>query len=58
MHQESTKNKSVTEWHGCGKCGLMGTNVECVRCLKFEGLQYLKLVGIVYGNTNADTQKR
>ena len=27
MHEELRKYQNVTRWHGCGKCGVMGTNM-------------------------------
>ena len=30
--ERSRKMKSVTEWCRCGKCGVIGTNIECLSC--------------------------
>ena len=56
MHEESTKNQSVTEWYRCGECGAVGKNVECLRCEKVEDVGYFELLGMKYGDMNAVTQ--
>ena len=49
------KIKSVTEWYGCGKCGAMDKNVECLCCHEVETMEYFELLGMRYGDTNAVT---
>lgn len=58
MHQESRKNESVTEWMDGGKCWVMDTNIEYLCFLEVQVLEYLKLLGSVYGNANPDKIKR
>ena len=56
-HEKSTKDKSVTEWDRCGKCGTMDKNVECLCCHKVEAVEYFKLLGMRYGDVNAVTRE-
>ena len=51
------KNQSVTRWYGCGKCGVMDINVECLFCHQVEAMKYFKLLGMRYGDTNIFIQK-
>ena len=49
------KNKGVTDWYRCGKCGAMDKNVEWLRCNEVEAVEYLELLGMRYGDMNAVT---
>ena len=42
-HEKSRKSQSVTECLGCGKCGAVDTNVECLSSGKVESLGYFQL---------------
>ena len=57
MHEKSRKNQNITEWCRRGKCGVMDTNVECLRRDKVEALGYFQLSGMRYGDAKAVTQR-
>ena len=42
-HEKSRKSQSVSECLGCGKCGAVDTNVECLSSGKVESLGYFQL---------------
>ena len=56
-HEESRKNQSVTKWYGCGKCGVMETNIECLCCCQVEAVEYFKLSNVGCGDMSPVTQK-
>ena len=43
--------KNVNESYGCGKCGVMNTNTKCLCCSRDGALEYFKLFGVRYGDT-------
>ena len=40
--------QSVTVWYGCGKCGAMEKNVECLCCDEVEAMEYFELWDMRY----------
>ena len=42
-------------WYGCGKYGVMYTNIKYLYCRKVDALEYFKLQGMRYGDINAVT---
>ena len=39
------KNRSIAEWYGCSKCGVLDTKVECLCCHKIEAVENVKIIG-------------
>ena len=56
-YEKSRINQFNTEWCGCGKCGVMDTNIKCLWCHKIKALVYFKLFDMRYSETNAVTQR-
>ena len=52
-----TKDQSVIERYRCGKCAAMDKNAECLWWHWVEALEYFKLLGMRYNDTNAVTQR-
>ena len=56
-HEKSTKNKSITQWYRCSKCGAIDKDVEYLCCDKVEAVEYFELLGKRYSDMNAVTRR-
>ena len=48
--------KRITKCRRCSKCEVLDTNVECLSCREVEAVEYFKLSGMTYGDTNTVSQ--
>ena len=48
--------KRITKCRRCSKCEVLDTNVECLSYREVEAVEYFKLSGMTYGDTNTVSQ--